>query len=612
MKNNRILTWCLAFSVLLCSVMGCTQAEPTAVPTSAPTAAPTEAPTEEPTTEKEALPVPIVEKGQSDYVIIYSAELDDDDTDSSTAESNTDLEVDLAKQVRSLIKTLTGCELALSTDAEAPAKHEILIGTTNREESREFLDSIAIEEYGAAVIGEKIVMGAWNLTTLTSALKEFKDLVNKAVLTESDGTKSLVLTTESASIWHSNGWYTSFPAFPDGELYGTYDCANNVLEYLYTKVAGASVTSYVKTLEGNGFKQMGATDFGGNPAYTYTGADGMVHLIYHPSDETLQLITAPEGKYVLPPSMTGDAPEYETVTEPKITQFPTRYKGSSGSTSYGMGYILTLSDGSFVVIDGGGSGGISFSQRFLKLLRELNERPDGQIVIAAWILTHEHGDHFGNFSQFIQTFGSQVTVEKMYMNLPVKSAITNSSNPEYGVTGNFADIQKAAKGAEMVKLHTGMRFEVRDAVFDVLFTQDDIYPGRCHFFNETSLVFRMELGGTSVLWTGDSRDYATDSLLLYYVPYASSDIVQVSHHGFVGLRQELYEAIPAKLLLWPNSQAGVDWLKTGTRVNHDVILTVDKYLYDTYGPERILVAEKAATIRLPYHEGDEFEYRDYN
>ncbi|MBO4411489.1 MAG: PT domain-containing protein [Lachnospiraceae bacterium] len=138
MKKNRILTWCLAFSVLLCSVMGCTQAEPTAVPTSAPTAAPTEAPTEEPTTEKEALPVPIVEKGQSDYVIIYSAELDDDDTDSSTAESNTDLEVDLAKQVRSLIKTLTGCELALSTDAEAPAKHEILIGTTNREESRDF------------------------------------------------------------------------------------------------------------------------------------------------------------------------------------------------------------------------------------------------------------------------------------------------------------------------------------------------------------------------------------------------------------------------------------------------------------------------------------------
>ena len=61
-----------------------------------------------------------------------------------------------------------------------------------------------------------------------------------------------------------------------------------------------------------------------------------------------------------------------------------------------MTYIITLEDGSFIVIDGGSNGG-SNVELLHKKLQELNKR-EGTPVIAAWYLTHIHQDHCPAFS----------------------------------------------------------------------------------------------------------------------------------------------------------------------------------------------------------------------
>ena len=59
----------------------------------------------------------------------------------------------------------------------------------------------------------------------------------------------------------------------------------------------------------------------------------------------------------------------------------------------GQGQLFTLADGSFILVDGGHQ--TYDAEQVYRAMKYLNERPDGKIVIAAWILTHDHRDQRG-------------------------------------------------------------------------------------------------------------------------------------------------------------------------------------------------------------------------
>ena len=82
---------------------------------------------------------------------------------------------------------------------------------------------------------------------------------------------------------------------------------------------------------------------------------------------------------------------------------------------FGMSYTVRLSDGRFIVID----GGWNFTPDARELMRVLKAgSPFEKPVIAAWIMTHAHCDHYRCFNTFCELFGGEFTVEKFMLNFP--------------------------------------------------------------------------------------------------------------------------------------------------------------------------------------------------
>ena len=50
-------------------------------------------------------------------------------------------------------------------------------------------------------------------------------------------------------------------------------------------------------------------------------------------------------------------------------------------------------------------------------------------VIAAWIISHEHWDHFENFYNFCNTYSSKIVLEQVVYNVARTSINYNSNNP---------------------------------------------------------------------------------------------------------------------------------------------------------------------------------------
>ena len=82
---------------------------------------------------------------------------------------------------------------------------------------------------------------------------------------------------------------------------------------------------------------------------------------------------------------------------------------------FGLSYVIRLSDGRFIIFD----GGWNFEPDRNRLFECLKAgSPDEKPVIAAWILTHPHGDHYLCFLGFMEQYGDQVVIEKFLFNFP--------------------------------------------------------------------------------------------------------------------------------------------------------------------------------------------------
>ena len=70
--------------------------------------------------------------------------------------------------------------------------------------------------------------------------------------------------------------------------------------------------------------------------------------------------------------------------------------------------------------------------------------------------------------------------------------------------------------------------------------------------NDTSTVIKFTVGSQTFMVLADARMHMSDQLLATYpASVLKSDIVQMSHHGYTGARDELYQAIDADVVLWP-------------------------------------------------------------
>ena len=212
---------------------------------------------------------------------------------------------------------------------------------------------------------------------------------------------------------------------------------------------------------------------------------------------------------------------------------------------YGMSYMIRMSDGRFLILD----GGWDLEPDADKLMKQLKKQsPDSKPVIAAWIFTHPHIDHYRCFLVFYEKYREDVVIQSFLYNFPEITEELVSAVPlllEEEETEALGKLEQfvSGSGVPTVRPHTGQVYRFSNVRMEVLASPDDACYAPCNV-NSISLVLRMEIEGQRILFCGDSE---LDMVYLAerYGTYLKSDLLQVTHHGFNG------GSIPVYRLVWP-------------------------------------------------------------
>lgn len=269
---------------------------------------------------------------------------------------------------------------------------------------------------------------------------------------------------------------------------------------------------------------------------------------------------------------------------------------------YGMSYAIRLSDGRFIVIDGGREF-FPDAERLYKCLKDGTQ--EGDPIIACWIMTHPHSDHFHCFLPFMDNYASLVKIESFLLNFPEKDDIAHypaltakdsrfeDSSPFTNIPRMYERIEKS--GAKVYTAHTGQTYLFGDAKLEILSSMDDTIH-KSNNINAISTVIRMELGGQVILWAADAH-FSASRLTEKYGKYLKSDILQVPHHGFQGGTAESeiegYKLILPEVAFLPvsdfNAFTAFCAHKPSTR-----------YLMEYGGLGELITGEEQRTVDLPY------------
>ena len=272
---------------------------------------------------------------------------------------------------------------------------------------------------------------------------------------------------------------------------------------------------------------------------TYRKGNELYHF-YIPADRenTLRVVRSDHANLPEAPTVT-DGTKETTVTQ---LQLPlTEVNGYSN----GMGYVVRLADGSFLIFDGG------YAEQADQLWQTLVKQNGGEkgIVIRAWCLTHAHGDHYGILQTFASRYASKVTLER-FIAAPVNAA--DAADPCFNVTLPKVIAQYA--GAVLTVPHTGMVFRFCNLTLEILFTPDErLIDGKPENFdfNSSGTVYRLSGDGDGMLFFGDVLNDVTSRLQTIWGDHLRSNMVQVAHHGVDNSSAEFYESLCAKVLFYP-------------------------------------------------------------
>ena len=272
----------------------------------------------------------------------------------------------------------------------------------------------------------------------------------------------------------------------------------------------------------------------------------------------------------------------KTPVSPLLTQVSAAYFG----TNCGMNYVIRLSDGRFVIIDGNW-GEYDEPEKFFAVLQEQNVLENGPVV-AAWFFTHPHDDHFRGFQRLMARYGDQITVEEILFRFP---------DIRHRRFASMLDLFYDAiigTHAKVITPSTGDVYTYGDATFHVLFTCEDYGDTPVPNLNDNSLVMRMELAGHRVMWTGDIAQQGSAMLVeKYQNGELSCEILQVPHHGYYGGSEDFCKAVDPEILLWPTPDYWYytarnwhtnAWLMTSEKVRAAFIAGQNQFTLDLSKP----------------------------
>lgn len=206
-------------------------------------------------------------------------------------------------------------------------------------------------------------------------------------------------------------------------------------------------------------------------------------------------------------------------------------------------FIITTDDGKVIVIDGGYR---TETKYFLEYLRQVtgSKKPH----IDAWFLSHPHNDHCEVFLNIAENYSDKVEIKKICLSFaPVEFYADKNSSAER-IVRKYNQLKPAFAKKECI-LNNGDILNIGSAEITVL----NAFDPKLESCNDTSLVFRMVLGGKSIMFTGDIGICAGERILQSVKDSSllKSDICKMPHHGQDGCGKAFYEAVAPEICLWP-------------------------------------------------------------
>ncbi|MBR7112498.1 MAG: hypothetical protein IKC75_06230 [Clostridia bacterium] len=226
----------------------------------------------------------------------------------------------------------------------------------------------------------------------------------------------------------------------------------------------------------------------------------------------------------------------------------------------GLSLVVTLADGSFLLIDGGKEANDEHQDRkhLFEFLWEHKPKHHEKPKIAAWLISHSHTDHINLCQEFLKEYGNRVELSLFGYNFPdfETGIITKSEGKElYWQTTTKDLLDERFPNTTRYTMHTGQSLLLPGCEVEILTTWEDFWPQEMPSANHSSFIIRLKFAtGKTVLVPADAWKPTTAQALAIWGDYLKSDVLQVVHHGLSGGNIDFYKAVAPELLLWPTPE----------------------------------------------------------
>lgn len=416
----------------------------------------------------------------------------------------------------------------------------IVVGATGYPRSAELLKENGFFGWALSVEGNQIYVSAYEFEALSAACNALKARMKSGTLWTNEKTVRICQDTVP-TYGCLKAWEESIPDYESGTMQSLQEFTPDHFRLYYTMTTRVAYDSYVEKIEASGFSLYGSNELDSNIFRTYFKNDLMLHVYYMSNKNATSILMVPTDSIERYPNQSVASDP--VVSEPSLMLMNMNYSAQETGDD-GMGFVFTLADGSFVVIDGGYATEAQNLHNFM-----VANSPTGHPLIRAWILTHPDEDHYGCFTQFAKNYSENVTLEyfvaQFDQTMLLKELITAETQ---SIESAFAQFD----GCKRIIPLTGQKMYFGSLEVDFLYTAEALHPLSVTSNDEHSLVLRARFEEQTVLFMGDIQTQALTWITSNYDTALKSDYVQAPDHGLRG-NADLYNcALPSYLILCTN------------------------------------------------------------
>lgn len=498
--------------------------------------------------------------------------------------------LEMAKETFSEVEALRAQILA----NRAAGREIAIVPMGNRPLTGEVYEGLPLTGYDVRFEGETLKVRFYAELLLQEALAALLETVE-------EGNDTWELADDYAASAVDTRISATLPEFKtaSGVLLGVYYCGEDNFKIAMEGVTTEEYEAYLSDLQTAGFAAYAENQIGESRFGTYTIADekageAAVFTMHYPTLNRTQIVYGPRGYLPsIEPAALPEQPAQTFIAQPERAR---AWCGVVSPNVPGMCLVIRLADGSFIVVDGGTRDGKVITRKKIKgvwvdqpeidshdtenIYNFLCEHtPNGEKPrVAVWFMTHPHMDHTDLAIDFLDRYQGKVDVELAAFNMPdFDSVYSRNESParHKSLFMPFREKITELYGAKTCILHAGQKMSLPGCELNVLYTQEDYYPGVFTTGNQLSCALLLKFADKTVTLLGDCDRPITQIIADAYGTALKSDIVQVAHHGANGGCIDVYKYTDPDDCIW-----AID----GYRLENNPWMTgtADGYIYNRY------------------------------